>query len=54
MMSKTDFRLDYEGAINDPENTKLDFRKAMTIIILALLSSGVLSTVLFLLYFFLS
>ncbi len=52
-MSKIEIKLDYEGAISSPENTKQDFRKAMNIILLALLSSSVLSAVLYLAYFFL-
>ena len=49
-MSKIQLRLDYTGAIDNPENTKRDFRKAMRIIIFSFLSSGILATGLFLAY----
>ena len=46
-MSRIELKLDYKGAINNPENTKQDFRKAMTVILLSVLSSGVLSVLLY-------
>ena len=49
-MSKIDLRLDYSGAIENPENPKKDFRKAMRIILLSVVSSGILSTVLYFIY----
>lgn len=52
-MSRIEIKLNYEGAINSPENTKQDFRKAINIILLAFLSSGVLSAILYLAYYFL-
>jgi len=53
-MSKIKIKVNYEGAINDPENIKQDFRKAISIILLAFLSSGVLSAILFFAYSFLT
>ncbi len=53
-MSKIEIKLNYEGAINDPANIKRDFRKAISIVMLAFLSSGVLSTILFFAYSFLT
>ena len=52
-MAKLELMLNYEGAITNPENTKKDFRKAMRIIMLSVLSSAILSTALFFLLRFL-
>jgi hypothetical protein len=52
-MAKLELMLNYEGAITNPENIKKDFRKAMRIILLSILSSAALSTGLFFLLNFL-
>ncbi len=50
-MSKVELMLNYEGAIQDPQNIKKDFRKAMRIIFLSFISSAILSAGLYLLLF---
>jgi len=52
-MVKLELMLNYEGAITSTEYVKKDFRKAMRIIALSVLSSAVVATGLFFLLKFL-
>lgn len=48
-MSSIDLKLDYAGAINDPDNIKKDLRKALRIATYSMLSALVFTGALYLL-----